>query len=211
MLCKNECIMNSEEKIQFVREVELLKDLELEEYNALSCCLEEKRYPQDAFLFKENEPRKDIFIIYSGEVVLLKFTASGQEKRLAHFSSGDFLGEGSWADETPHSTSARALEDTIVLIINKQFFLENGSTAIKIFSNIARVISRRLRHANSRAVNSSAQYESGKTRKEHDLLGEREVPNEYYYGIQTLRALENSTSVVSPLTSFLSWLKHWQV
>jgi SAM-dependent methyltransferase len=29
------------------------------------------------------------------------------------------------------------------------------------------------------------------TRLEHDLLGEREVPAERYYGIQTLRALEN--------------------
>jgi len=29
------------------------------------------------------------------------------------------------------------------------------------------------------------------TRLEHDLLGEREVPNEHYYGIQTLRAVEN--------------------
>ena len=25
----------------------------------------------------------------------------------------------------------------------------------------------------------------------HDLLGERNVPFEYYYGVQTLRALEN--------------------
>jgi aspartate ammonia-lyase len=29
------------------------------------------------------------------------------------------------------------------------------------------------------------------TRREHDLLGEREVPNDRYYGIQTMRALEN--------------------
>src|SRR5512142_3272646 len=29
------------------------------------------------------------------------------------------------------------------------------------------------------------------TRIEHDLLGEREVPADRYYGIQTLRALEN--------------------
>lgn len=32
---------------------------------------------------------------------------------------------------------------------------------------------------------------SGKTRKEHDLLGYREVPVEYYFGIQTMRAMEN--------------------
>lgn len=32
---------------------------------------------------------------------------------------------------------------------------------------------------------------SGKVRREHDLLGEMDVPQEYYFGIQTMRALEN--------------------
>jgi aspartate ammonia-lyase len=45
--------------------------------------------------------------------------------------------------------------------------------------------------ANTRVINIAAQYQSGRTRSEHDLLGDREVPHEYYYGVQTLRALEN--------------------
>ncbi|MEE4256701.1 MAG: aspartate ammonia-lyase [Bacteroidales bacterium] len=40
-------------------------------------------------------------------------------------------------------------------------------------------------------VNAAAQYEAGETRREHDLLGYRDVPNQAYYGIQTLRGLEN--------------------
>ena len=32
---------------------------------------------------------------------------------------------------------------------------------------------------------------SGETRLEHDLLGNKKVPTEYYFGIQTLRAVEN--------------------
>lgn len=32
---------------------------------------------------------------------------------------------------------------------------------------------------------------SGATRMEHDLLGDRAIPNEYYFGVQTLRAVEN--------------------
>jgi len=114
--------MNRQEVIQFIGEVELLRGLEKEELKALSHCLVEKHYPRDAILFRENEPRQDIFIIYSGEVVLYKMTALGQEKRLAHFSTGDFLGEGSWADDSPHSTSARSLEPTTVFIIKKEFY-----------------------------------------------------------------------------------------
>jgi aspartate ammonia-lyase len=37
----------------------------------------------------------------------------------------------------------------------------------------------------------SVGFGGGRTRVEHDLLGDREVPDEALYGIQTLRALEN--------------------
>ena len=38
----------------------------------------------------------------------------------------------------------------------------------------------------------SSQYVQGqKTRTESDLLGKKEIPFDAYYGVQTLRALEN--------------------
>jgi aspartate ammonia-lyase len=40
------------------------------------------------------------------------------------------------------------------------------------------------------------------TRTEHDLLGEREVPAEHYYGIQTLRALENFDITGIPISHY---------
>src|SRR5512133_1636409 len=41
-----------------------------------------------------------------------------------------------------------------------------------------------------------------KTRLEHDLLGEREVPVERHYGIQTLRALENFNMTGIPISRY---------
>ena len=175
----------------FIKDIELLKGLTEGELDVLADYLEERKYEQGAKLFEENGPRKDIFIIYSGEVELFKTRGLGSETRLSYFGRGDFLGEGSWAEDTPHSTSARALTETVVFSIRRDYFEENPRAAFRIFSNIARVISRRMRHANNRMLNVAAQYESGQTRREHDLLGEREVPNEYLYGVQTLRASEN--------------------
>jgi aspartate ammonia-lyase len=40
------------------------------------------------------------------------------------------------------------------------------------------------------------------TRLEHDLLGEREVPDEHYYGIQTLRAVENFGITGIPISHY---------
>ena len=183
--------MDNKKVFSFIKGIELFNGLSDEEFNILVENIIEKKYSKGKLLFEENGPRKDIFIIYSGEVELFKTIHFGVEKKLSYFSKGDFLGEGSWANDSPHSTSARAVTDTVVFSINKNYFNENGGATLKIFSNIARVISRRMRHANNRMVNVAAQYESGRTRKEHDLLGDREVPNEYFYGVQTLRAIEN--------------------
>ncbi|HOJ04161.1 MAG TPA: aspartate ammonia-lyase [Bacteroidota bacterium] len=59
-----------------------------------------------------------------------------------------------------------------------------------------------MRQTTTHVVNVAVQYESGRTRMEHDLLGDREVPAERYYGIQTLRAIENFTISGVPLSFF---------
>ena len=43
-------------------------------------------------------------------------------------------------------------------------------------------------------------------RKEHDLLGEREVPADSYYGIQTLRAVDNFQITGTPISTFTSFV-----
>ncbi len=40
------------------------------------------------------------------------------------------------------------------------------------------------------------------TRLEHDLLGQREVPDEHYFGIQTLRAVENFSITGIPISHY---------
>lgn len=39
-----------------------------------------------------------------------------------------------------------------------------------------------------------------KTRKEHDFLGELDIPDEVYYGVQTFRALDNFHITGVPLS-----------
>ncbi len=45
-----------------------------------------------------------------------------------------------------------------------------------------------------------------KTRLEHDLLGERDVSAEHYYGIQTLRAVENFDITGIPISHYPRWV-----
>lgn len=177
--------------IEFLKKIELFRGLEPPEFEILGDNISIRDFSPKGMLFTENSPRECIFMIYDGEVELFKKAPTGAEVVLSIFGRLDFLGEGSLTDDSPHSTSARAKIQTKVFCLHKEFFAMHGPIALKIFSNIARVISRRMRQTNAKAISSSAQYESGRTRLEHDLLGERYVPYEYYYGVQSLRALEN--------------------
>ncbi len=191
---------------EHIARVELFNRLDEDERELLVKHVEVLEFEKDAVVFQENSPRKYLYLIYEGEIELFKRTPFGEEKRLSFFSKYDFLGEGALMDDYPHSTSARALLKTTVLAISQKkfhaLFAENPTIATKMLSSVARVISRRMRQASTRVVNVAAQYISGRTRSEHDLLGDRDVPYEYLYGIQTLRALENFNISGISLTQF---------
>jgi aspartate ammonia-lyase len=183
--------MELAEKIVLINNIEIFRGLSKEEINVIAEEAKERIFEKGEMLFAENNPRKEIFLIAEGKVELFKSTAFGEEQTITFFSRYDFLGEGSLMEDSPHSTSARSTEKSTVLTIDKDLFRLSGSIAMVILSNITKVVSRRMRYANAKMLGATTQYESGKTRLEHDLLGDRDVPYEYYYGIQTLRALEN--------------------
>ena len=183
--------MDNETVLYFLKDIELFTSLDETELQELTKSVREKRCNTGDIIFRENSPREDIFIIYEGEMELFKINSYGAEVRLAIFGKGDFLGEGIWVPGSLHSTSARAIKKTILLDLNRKFLNYSAGTTLKILSNITGIISGRMRNVNARMLNPAAQYESGRTRREKDLLGSRAVPYESYYGIQTLRAVEN--------------------
>lgn len=191
---------------EFISRVALFSDLSDDERDLIADSVETEEYKPGHLLFEENSPRRNLYIIYSGEVELFKKTPFGEEKRLAFFHDRDFLGEGAFMDDYPHSASARVLLSTTALVISRgsfdQLCADNPAIGTRILSAVSRVISRRMRQASTRVVDAAAQYVSGRTRQEHDLLGDRDVPYEHYYGIQTLRAVENFSISGISLTHF---------
>ncbi len=180
---------------EFLKHIQLFKELSDSQLETICEKVKVENFSANSMVFNENNIRQNLFLIYDGEVELFKRTPYGVEKRLSIFSRYDFLGEGALMDDSPHSTSARATINSVIITLSRdsfrQLMKEQNETAVAILSSIGRVISRRMSAANTRVINVAAQYQSGRTRSEHDLLGDREVPHEYYYGVQTLRALEN--------------------
>ena len=129
-------------------EVELFKSLTEAEQKRLAEVMDVKTFPVNEFLFRENEPRVALYIIDQGAVELSVNDKFGGMKRLVVFGKYDFLSEGALLDDSPHSTSAKALVETKIYSISQEVFLDlfknHPDIAKKILSRIARVIARRM-------------------------------------------------------------------
>jgi len=188
--------MNSNSEIvPLIRAIEIFKDLDETELGLVGKLLKFCRYSAKSYLFEENTPRSEVFILLEGQVGLYKTNNFGEEKRLAFYGPQDIIGEASLIDGEIHSTSARAEVDVNLLKLSSADFneqlVDQQTIAFKILKRISKIITRRISYANSQMLNLATAYNSGRKRLEHDLLGEREVPDELYYGVQTLRATEN--------------------
>ncbi|HET6762373.1 MAG TPA: aspartate ammonia-lyase, partial [Longimicrobiaceae bacterium] len=133
-------------------------------------------------------------IVLEGRVEIVKGMA-GSPSVLHLLTAGESYGEGSLLDEYPHSTSGVVTEEAEVLEVPRAAIREIAERNPVLYGKLAlaaaQVISQRLRHANVRLTGRAAGYLSGELRTEHDLLGERRLSVDLYYGVQTLRAVEN--------------------
>ena len=179
--------MHKNEIIAFIKNVELFQDLDAKELDLVAGLVEVKSYTPKTVLFRQHYERRYIFIIYDGEVQLYKDEAYGEKRNLVVFGKNDFLGDNVLIDDSVYSTSTKTLSDAKILTLDsrqlKDAHDKYGDTLLNMIRRIAKVMVRRMIAASSNVENVASQYLTGKTRSEHDLLGDREVPHELYYGI----------------------------
>jgi aspartate ammonia-lyase len=169
-----------------------LRGLSDDEVRVLADGAEARGCPAGAYLFRENQPRRAFGVLVRGRVQIFK----GDLTHVLHvLGGGESYGEGSFLDDYPHSTSGLVTEDAELVEVPRTRIAELAEAEPRLYGKLvmaaAQVISSRLRIANSLLSGRGSGYLSGETRTEHDLLGERPVSVDFYYGIQTLRATEN--------------------
>jgi len=166
-----------------------------------------QEFTPDEIIFHEGDARSRLAILISGAVAIEK-SSDGRSVRLVTFGPGDAVGEGLLLDETLHGTTARVIMPGLAMLMTRAQLDEIVREAPQLYAALvaraARTISMRLRQADATLVGRGRALGFGghRTRTEHDLLGDREVPFEALYGIQTLRALENFPITGIPLREF---------
>ena len=164
-------------------------------------------YDASAFLFHESTPREWLGIVVDCEVAIVR-GLHGRQTHLATLTEGAIISEGILLDECAHGASAFARGAAASVLQVSRAVLEQVKSAkpdvyYRLVARVAQRISNRLRTASELfAAQAEAAPEITSYRTEHDSLGEREIPNNAYYGVQTVRALENFAISGVPLKNF---------
>jgi aspartate ammonia-lyase len=164
-------------------------------------------YEAGAPLFREGDAREFFAVVLSGSVAI---EHANSPSPLATLGPGEVIGEGVLLDDSPHGTSGRALVRTEALLFPKHTLdpLLKNTPALHaaLVTRAARAIAHRLKVADATLAGRGRTlgFTGGETRREHDLLGDRDVPAEALYGVQTLRALENFPITGVPIREFPS-------
>jgi aspartate ammonia-lyase len=190
-----------------LRSAQFLQGLTESALHQLSRIVTPVSYECDAVLFQEGAQRSFMAILVSGAVAIEK-TVQGRPVRLVTLGVGEALGEGLLLDDSAHGTSARAVQRTEALVLTAdqvtEMIKEFPALYAALVGRAARAISRRLAATDATLVGRGRTlgFTGSRTRREHDLLGERDVPDDALYGVQTLRALENFPITGIPLREF---------
>lgn len=120
--------------------------------------------------FREGDPGREMFVLLSGELEVLKKSRRGRDTRVAILGPSDCFGEMSVIDLQPRSATLRALAPTRLLRVSAEDLDLLYRTDIKAYAmlvlNIARDLSRRLRVADGLVAQVTATMidEYGKSR-----------------------------------------------
>jgi aspartate ammonia-lyase len=177
-----------------LRDHVLTRSLATEELEYIASMAQIACYLPGAYIFNEGQPRRRFGILRRGALEIRK-GQHGRPRVLYRLGPGEAFGEGSLLDDYPHSTSAVVTAPAEVLEIPREAIariaVERPTLYARLVAGAAQIIANRLRAANDRLAGREELYLSGELRREKDLLGERDVPDRHYFGIQTLRAVEN--------------------
>jgi CRP-like cAMP-binding protein len=107
-------------------------------------------FEKEQLIFKENDISDSFYIIYSGEVQVFASNPDVKEEKIAILGLGNILGEVGFIDGMKRTASAKAIDHVEVLSITSENFLNlqksNIKLAIKVFKEIERLLSDRLRN-----------------------------------------------------------------
>ncbi len=143
----------SDDKIRLFRE----QGLSRKELMTLATFSQERRFPENAYVFQEGDEGRELYVIVEGRVMICKYIPGGGEEALAILDRGDFFGEMSLLDGEPRSADARAYGGPLtVLALGESTVREvlsmDAEAALEFLRLLCRLLADRLREIDDKVI-----------------------------------------------------------
>jgi CRP-like cAMP-binding protein len=150
-----------------------LSALRAEERADLEARGRRRQFPKGSSLIVEGESADRVFLVLRGRVKISILTEEGREVLLGLREPGDLLGELSFLDRQPRSSTCMALDPVEALAIPAADFQKFLGNHPRVTMVLLEMISRRLRDADSKRMEFSAYDSVGRVARRLLELAER--------------------------------------
>jgi class 3 adenylate cyclase/CRP-like cAMP-binding protein len=133
------------EIIHQLKQAFLFHDLPEEMLTTLSGTIHLRHLQKNDILFRKNDPGDSLFVVGKGRLKVSTEDTGGVEITLNQIEAGDMVGEVALFDQAPRSASVIAMEDSDVLELKREDFLELIDRNPEVALSMMRDMSSRMR------------------------------------------------------------------
>ncbi|UCG51003.1 MAG: cyclic nucleotide-binding domain-containing protein [Candidatus Latescibacterota bacterium] len=128
------------EKVICLQNVDVFSEIPTEQLSYLAAIAEEVTYSADDVIYKFEEPSDALYVVLSGKVRLHR-----NEEEIAVAEPDDAFGTWALFEDTPRVATATALDETRLLRIDRDDFLDILADHVQITENVLKTLVGRLR------------------------------------------------------------------
>ncbi|MBD3170487.1 MAG: cyclic nucleotide-binding domain-containing protein [candidate division Zixibacteria bacterium] len=128
------------EKVLFLQDIDLFESISTQDLAHIAAITHEVTFSADSVIYKEGEGADSMFIVIDGRVKLHKDNTEVM-------TAGPREAFGTWAlyDDEPRMVTATALDDSRLLKIDKEEFLDLLADHVQIIQSLLQTLAKRLK------------------------------------------------------------------
>lgn len=139
------------DNIKLLKGIPLFSELQDEVLDRIVKNSRRRTFRKNATIWQKGEANAGLFVLLSGMVKAVEYTADGKEFILNIMVPTDCMGEMSLLDKKPHSADLVAMEDSEFLIISPDVFHRISREFPELIGALVHNVSERLRALSERA------------------------------------------------------------
>jgi CRP/FNR family cyclic AMP-dependent transcriptional regulator len=159
-------------KAEELRQIPLFALLDEEEIGVLAAQVEIKKFAPRQRIYELGEPGKHAYVMMSGAVRVTTVDQDHQEVLVDEPRDGEFFGLASMLEDTPHQTTALAMEETVCVEVSRDDIVALVQQKPMAGMDMLTVVSRQF-HASQQLVRLRASRNSNDVIEEEMSFGDR--------------------------------------